>query len=512
MAGFNSLNKGGNGGGDGGGGLPGGSSINPFGSLYTSEQYPSAQGTFVFGVNSTLWVTSSVGAGALVAAVEGIVTCSSGNSTSGSASVRSRRGIKYRAGQGGICKFTAIFDPGVAGSSQVAGIGNPDSGYYFGRSGTNFGIFHNTAGKREIRKLTISAAGGTENVTITLNGIAKTFAIAGGSNINQTSFLISGQDFTQLGYGWDAEAIDGDIYFVSNRARGDLTGSYGITTSGTASGSFSIIQSGINTTSAFITQSQWNVDPMNGNGESRVTLNPAKGNIYSIGYQYLGFGNAIFAVEDPNKGIFVPVHQIKNANSRDTIVLRDPHMFARWSVVNNGSSTSVSLKGASAATFVEGQINRNIGTSFATGSVKSSIGTSIVPILSIRANQVFNNQACYGEIDPYNISVGADFNNAANTDLLNVYVYRNATLTGPVNFQYVNSSLSTCATDFAATGITITGATLVKSFTVAANNAATLTLNASEFYVGFRETLTIAANTTGNTAKVTANLSWYEDQ
>ena len=511
MAGFNSLNKGGISGGDGGG-LTGGSSINPFGSLYASEQYPGAQGTFTFGINTTLWVTSSAGTGASVVASEGIVTCSSGNSTSGSASVRLRRGVKYRAGQGGICKFTALFDPGIAGSSQVAGVGNPESGYYFGRSGTNLGIFHNTGGKKEIRKLTLSAAGGTENVTITLNGASKTFAIAGGSSINQTSFLISGQDFTQLGYGWDAEAIDGEIYFVANRARNDLTGSYGITTSGTASGSFSIIQSGVNTTSTFITQSQWNVDPMNGSGESRVTLNPAKGNVYSIGYQYLGFGNAIFAVEDPNKGIFVPVHQIKNANSRDTVVLRDPHMFARWSVVNNGSSTSVSLKGASAATFVEGQINRNIGTSFSTGSLKTGITTALVPILSIRANQVFNNQACYGEIDPYNISIGADFTNAAQTDLLNVYVYRNATLTGPVNFQYVNSSNSTCAADFAATGITTTGATLVKSFTVASNNALTLTLNSSEFYVGFRETLTIAAQTTGNTAKVSTNLSWYEDQ
>jgi len=81
---------------------------------------------------------------------------------------------------------------------------------------------------------------------------------------------------------------------------------------------------------------------------------------------------------------------------------------------------------------------------------------------------------------------------------------------GSINFQYVNSSNSTCEADFAATGITTTGTTLVKSFIVAANNSLTLTV--SKFYVGFREILTIATQTTGNTAKVSANLSWYEDQ
>lgn len=511
MSGFNTLNKGGIGG--GGGGLPGGSSINPFGSLNVSEQNPTAQATFVYGINTTQWTTSSNGDSAAVTVANGIVTCSSGISTSGSAGVRLRRGMKYRAGQGGIGKITAVFDPGVTGTAQVAGIGNPDCGYYFAKSGTNFGVLHISSGKKEIRKLTITAAGGTENVTITLDGVSKTFAIVGGANINQTSYLISEQDFTNVGPGWDAESIDGDIYFSSLRPRSTLTGSYGITTSGTASGSFSIVQSGTGATQAFVTQSQWNIDKMDGTGDSRIILNPSKGNVYGVGFQYLGFGNAIFSVEDSNKGIFVPVHQIKNSNARDTVVLQNPHLFARWSVANAGSSTGVSLKGASAATFVEGNINRNIGPAFATGSIKTGVTTTIVPILSIRPNQVYKNLSCYGEIDPYNISVGADFTNAAQTDLLNVYVYRGAVLSGPVNFSYVNSDISICAADRSATGVsTIANTQLMKSFTCQANSAITLTLGAGEFFLSFREVLTIAAATTGNTAKVSANISWYEDQ
>lgn len=514
MAGFNTLSK-------GNGlvpeGLAGGSTLNPFGSLNVGEQTPSAQATFTYGVSPAQWTTASNGASASVTASEGIVTCSSGISTSGSAGVFLRRGMKYRAGQGGIGKFTAIFDPGVEGSSasQLVGLGNSSCGYYFAKIGTNFGILHTDTAKAEIRKLTVSAAGGTENVTITLDGKSKTFPIVGGSNVNQTSHQISSHDFSQLGYGWDAEAIDGTVYFISNRPRSFFTGSYGIASSGTASGSFSIVQHGVNPRSTFISQSQWNVDTMNGNGPSRIVLNTTKGNVYSVGYQYLGFGNAIFSIEDANKGILVPVHQLKYANARDTVVLKNPHVLAQWAVENEGSSTSVSIKGGSAALFTEGTINRNIGPSFATGSVKSSIGsTTIVPILSLRSNQVFKDQKCYGEIDPYSISVGADFNSAASTNLLNVYVYRNVDLSGPVNWTHVNSDVSICAADRSATGITVTGASarLMKSFVVAANDQSTFEIPAGELFLANRDVMTVAAITTGGTATVSVNISWHEDQ
>lgn len=511
MSGFNTLDKGSAG--AGAASLTEGSTLNPFGSLNVAQQTPTGQATFVYGINTTQWVTASNGVGASVSAADGIVTCTSGNSLSGSASVRLRRGLKYRAGQGGICKLTAIFNSGTVGATSLVGIGNPECGYYFARSGTSFGISHLSSGKREIRKLTVTAGAGTgESVTITLSGASKTFTITGGSNVNQTSYLIAEQDYSQVGSGWDAESIDGTVYFLSKRAQSVFTGSYDITAA-TASGSFSTVQSGVNITSTFVSQSSWNIDKMDGSGVSRVTLDPAKGNIYSIGYQYLGFGNAIFSIEDQKKGLFVPVHQIENANTRDSVVLRNPYGFARWSVANTATTVGSTIKGASGATFLEGAVNRNIGPAFATGSLKSGVSTTIIPFLTIRANQVYNNMLCYGEIDPYNISIGTDFNAAANTDILNVYVYRNATLTGPVNFQHINLNNSICAGDASATGISVGPNTqLLKTFSVPANNALTLALTEGEFFASHKDRLTIAGAVTGNTAKVSTNISWYEDQ
>jgi len=510
MSGFNTLK--GSGGGGTGEGLAGGAGINPFGSLNVAELTPTAQATFVYGLNTSTWLTSSTGNSSAVTVANNIVTCSSGISTSGSAEVRLCRGMKYRAGQGGVGKFTAIFDPGVANNTQIAGLGNTESGYYFARQGTNFGILHVDSSKKEIRKLTINAAAGTETVTVTLNGVAISFSITGGSLINQTSHQISIQDFSQVGHGWDAEAIDGTVYFVSRQAQ-NLNGTYSFSSLGTATGTFSTIQSGAAAIPTFISQSSWNIDRLDGSQDGRVILDPSKGNVYSIGYQYLGFGNAIFSVEDENKGILVPVHQIKNANVRNSVVLSNPHVFMLWNSTNSGSSTSVDIKGGSGALFTEGIVNRNIGPTFATGSYRTGVQTTPVPILTIRPNKVFKNQTCYGEIDPFNISVGADFNAAANTDLLNVLIYKNLTLTGPVNFSYVDQNNSIVACDIAATGFTITSnSKLMKSFSVPANNAVTLQLNYQDFFLSQREKFTIVVSTTGNTANVAANISWFEDQ
>jgi len=488
-------------------------SVGPFGSLISSDLTPTGQATLKYGINVTQWVTSSTGTGASNTVENGILSCSSGTSTSGSADTRLRRGIKYRPGQGGIARFTALFDPGVQDTVQLAGIGNLECGYYFSRNETDFGIVHIDTATVEIRKLTISAgAGASESVTITLAGVSKTFVISGGGSINQTSYLISKQDYSQLGYGWTAEAINGTVIFLSKSPR-PFSGTFSLSSGGSAAGTFSTVRTGLVASETFISQSQWNIDTMDGNGPSRVTLNPEKGNVYSVGYQYLGFGNAIFSIEDPNKGILTPVHQIINANNRDTTVLKNPYLYARWKAENRGSSTSVTVKGASAATFVEGIVDRDIGPTFSTGSIKTGVTTSIVPILTIRANCVFRNQASYGAIDPYNISIGTDFGNASGTDIAIVYIYRNAVLSGPVNFQHVNTENSICAADYAATGLTTDADTqLYKSFAVGPNNAVTIELLSDEFYLTHGNELTIAARTSGGTALISANLSWHEDQ
>ena len=68
-------------------------------------------------------------------------------STTGSfALIQAKKTLVYRGGQGNSAILTAIFTPGVAGTTQLAGVGNFTiigtvvDGYFFGYNGTSFGI------------------------------------------------------------------------------------------------------------------------------------------------------------------------------------------------------------------------------------------------------------------------------------------------------------------------------------------------------------------------------------
>ncbi len=517
MSGFTSLGKKFSGGGGGNGNLNA-NSIGPFGTTLTSDPTPSAQGAFVFGINTSVWVTSSVGSGATVSASEGVMTCSSGNSISGSAGIQLNRSLKYRPGQGSMCRITSIFGTGATDTLQLAGVGNEEAGFYFCRQNSNFGILHRERSKREIRSFTItSAPAGAATIVVTLDGKPISVSINGGGSANQTSHQLSQADYSQVGSGWTAESIDGIVYFVS-KIPGPHSGTFSMTNLGSSIATVATTQVGVLPTQTFISQSQWNIDPMDGTGPSRFTLDPAQGNIYGVGFQFLGFGNPTFSVEDPETGLLTNCHMIRSANNRTTTIVRNPFMAARWEAINSGSAaTSVTVKGASAGTFTEGIVARGIGPSFSstverTGAA-ADIDTNLVPVLTLRANSIYQGQCCYGELEPFNLSVGSDTGNASSTTLLRVLVYKNAILTGPVNFQHVNSTVSIAAIDAAATGLTVgTNTQLVKTFVVAANQAIILSLSGENFFISNGETLTVACQTNKNVSDAIVSLSWFEDQ
>ena len=158
-------------------------SISGFGEMISAGLEPTAQGTFVHGINDILFFTCSNGVASSVSVASGTMSMSSGNSTSGSAHCELRRALKYRPGQGSACRLTAIFGAPVANTKQLVGAGNVESGYYFGYSGTEFGIFHEEKSGLEVRSLNVAAGvASTTNVTVTLNGAQKVVPVTGGSN------------------------------------------------------------------------------------------------------------------------------------------------------------------------------------------------------------------------------------------------------------------------------------------------------------------------------------------
>ena len=122
-----------------------GTNVSPFGDIATAENTPILQLDFVYGINTQTGVSTTANS-ATVDTSAGRLRLQCGTNAAGSAIFNSRRIAKYRPGQGVTARFTPVFAPGVAGNTQIIGMGNVNDGYFFGYNGTSFGLMHRNRG------------------------------------------------------------------------------------------------------------------------------------------------------------------------------------------------------------------------------------------------------------------------------------------------------------------------------------------------------------------------------
>jgi hypothetical protein len=382
-----------------------------FGEILVAQIQPVAQGDFIYGFNNQIFTTGSF-AGSSVTSANSMAELNSGTSASGSAVVQLRRGLKYKPGEGSLMRSTALFDTPDAGNAQFVGIGNAESGYFVGYFGTDFGILHNSTAATEIQELSITSVdANAQDITITLDGTSTVINLDANSQPSTAAYKIAQADYSQVGStGWVVDVISSSVYFASARATPSLTGSYSATGIN-FTGSFSRIQAGLSPTSTFIPSGSFNKDILDGTGISGMVLDPQMGNVYQIGFQYLGFGNAKFFVTNPLTGKPTQFHEIENANSRTTPVLKNPNAAILATSANIGGTTSKTLRTASMAAFTEGIVRRldpKYAKSFSFTNVNSQ---TYVPLALIKANRIYKNQRCFGEIDFLKIGASNQDNN-----------------------------------------------------------------------------------------------------
>lgn len=116
-----------------------------FGQIKTESEDAVFQGLFTYNVNSRIWDSTTTGSGTVTQANSmGIVTTST--TTASTATIESIRHLKYRSGEGGIARWSALYTPGVAGTTQLSGLGGTLDFMGFGYNGADFGILHRNSG------------------------------------------------------------------------------------------------------------------------------------------------------------------------------------------------------------------------------------------------------------------------------------------------------------------------------------------------------------------------------
>jgi hypothetical protein len=116
-----------------------------FDELLIAELTPVIQLQFPYNINTDLLsITTSVSGDVTQSNTKAVIE--TGASSSSSASIQSKKVLKYNPGQGSLVRFTALFTAGVNGSSQLIGVGDDQDGFFVGCDDTTFGILRRQNG------------------------------------------------------------------------------------------------------------------------------------------------------------------------------------------------------------------------------------------------------------------------------------------------------------------------------------------------------------------------------
>lgn len=479
--------------------------LTAFGEIAVANRMPITQIDAVYGirdVTDTVSTTSNGGAVSQHDATTGFEwEVETSTDAASSAILATRRAVRYRAGFGSLYRFTARFSSAKANSLQFAGCGNIGCALGFGYNGTEFGILYRNNGRAEIRRLTLSAgAGGNETLTVKLNGVDTTVSLTAGTatfnalQIANTAFV-----------GWIATSNGATVTFTATTA-GARAGAYSATSTGTAAGTFALVRAGGAYTDTWIPQSQWNIDKMDGRGPSGQTLNQLKGNVFEIQHQYLGYGAMSFALENSGYGVFQEVHRVENANNVSGPTLINPIMRLYYEATNLGNTSSLSVFGASAAGFVEGN-NGHPRNPDGRGNSKASVGTTFTNILSIRVRREFQGRVFLGEVLPIFASWASSGTKPAEAALI-----LNGTVAGSPAWQYQDQNLSAVEYDTAGTTVTVpsTGKILAQ-FALSQASSEQHDISHWKVYMVAGDVLTLAVRASSGAVDATCGITWIDD-
>ena len=256
-----------------------------------------------------------------------------------------------------------------------------------------------------------------------------------------------------------------------------------------------------NSVDNYIPQSTWNKDKMDGTGSSGCTLDPTKGNVYKIQYQWLGFGAINFFIESQFTGKFVFVHQIQYANLNIATSVLNPSLPLTFKVSNTSNSSNIVLKVPSISAFVEG-VTQDLGLTNSINNQKTGVTTQL-NILTIRNNATFGGITNKKFVDPLFLSIA----NTSNADALFKLVL-NATLGGSPSFTDISTNTSVVSFDVA--GTTVTGGQQIAAYYLNGNTNAQIDLLNLPVILNNLDTLTVAATSSGAAIVASTNLTWSE--
>jgi hypothetical protein len=431
--------------------------------------------------------------GGTVTESENMFVCSTGTSIGGYGVLRTKRPTIYREGQGLMARFTALFDSNaVANSLQFAGLFNVQDTIAFGYRGADFGILFDNYGAQDLHDFDITTSG-NGTLELTLNSVLYSIPITTGTEEHNAYEIEAWINANQSV--WTAEQVNKKVILRANNV-GAKGGTYSIGGASGLAGTITLITSGTAQTKTTILQEDWN-------GE-KVVFDKTKGNVYMIKVSYLGFGPISFFIMDSESGIFKRVHTIKYQNNYTKPSLSNRALKVGWTAASLGSTTDLTVKGASAGTFIEG-ISKKTVLSHAQSNENTSVGNSFEAVLTLKALESLNGKAMLGRVILRRLIVSTD----ASKEVV-VKMCKNATI-GETDYTYHEEGESVLIYDVGDHADTGNAHALYET---QVGGGGDREVNLKDLNIEFyaNDYITIFAKVvSGAAANVTASIVWTED-
>lgn len=260
-----------------------------------------------------------------------------------------------------------------------------------------------------------------------------------------------------------------------------------------------------------ISQENWNIDPLNGEGDSGIMLDVSKSQIFITDFEWLGVGSVRtgFVIN----GNITFAHTFYNANFINSTYMQTATLPVSYQIYNAANTTSSStLKQICSTVLSEGGYQARDNVRYSTGSTGSlnnisiSSGGTVTSIASIRIKS--------GR--PSAVVIPAEIQMiATSSNNISYFLILNGSIASPSWSSYSDNS----NVEIAIGGGTITGGTIIKqgylSSSAQVKDIASLDdPNIFNFQLGVNingtsDIITLGA-TANASATVAATLGWYE--
>jgi hypothetical protein len=263
-------------------------------------------------------------------------------------------------------------------------------------------------------------------------------------------------------------------------------------------------------TTQTVTQSNWNGDKFDGTGDSGVTIDVTKGNIFWLDVEWLGVG-------DVRTGFFIdgkPVvaHTFYNTNKNSTTYMSTACLPLRYEIENTAGQTGSSTMRQICSTILseggyEGFSRRyNVTHSGTTPHTLTTAGTQY-PLVAIRLAP----DRLDSIIVPSNISVAIEPDTNNKPLVVQYRILLNPTLTGNTWATHFNGNVQYNVTATGVTGGTdIIGGYISSSGTLDVSSINDFNFQIGRTQLGVSDTFVLVLVPTENGTEGYTDLSWFE--